>query len=69
MPVHFIECTFETYTSEFVRTVQTLKDQYGITCIAYGDLYLKEHRDWGEKVAFEAGVEALYPLWTKKEKH
>ncbi|MEH7177557.1 diphthine--ammonia ligase [Neobacillus vireti] len=67
IPVHFIECTYETYTTEFVNAVQTLKEQYEIKGIAYGDLYLQEHRDWGEKVASAAGVEALYPLWTKKE--
>ncbi|MFZ7944843.1 MULTISPECIES: diphthine--ammonia ligase [Bacillaceae] len=67
IPVHFIECTFETYTEEFVKAVQTLKNQYQITGIAYGDLYLDGHRDWGEKVANAAGVDALYPLWSKKE--
>jgi diphthine-ammonia ligase len=67
IPVYFIECTYETYTTEFVNAVQILKKQYGITGIAYGDLYLQEHRDWGEKVALAAGVEGLYPLWTKKE--
>jgi diphthine-ammonia ligase len=67
IPVHFIECTYETYTDQFITSIQTLKNQYKITGIAYGDLYLDEHRDWGEKVAIEAGVEALYPLWTKKE--
>lgn len=44
-----------------------MKNQFKITGIAYGDLYLDEHRKWGEKVAIEVGVEAMYPLWTKKE--
>ncbi|WML39543.1 diphthine--ammonia ligase [Neobacillus sp. OS1-2] len=67
LPVHFIECTFETYTEEFVKTVQALKEKDEITGIAYGDLYLQEHRDWGENVANAVGVDALYPLWSKKE--
>jgi diphthine-ammonia ligase len=67
IPVHFIECTYETYTDQFVKTVQTLKHQFHITGIAFGDLYLDEHREWGEKVADAASVEALYPLWMKKE--
>ena len=66
IPVHFIECTYETYTDQFVKTVQTLKHQFHITGIAFGDLYLDEHREWGEKVADAASVEALYPLWMKK---
>jgi diphthine-ammonia ligase len=67
IPVHFIECTYETYTNQFVETVQTLKNQFHLTGIAFGDLYLDEHREWGEKVAAAAAVEALYPLWMKKE--
>jgi diphthine-ammonia ligase len=67
IPVYFIECSYDTYTEQFVQTVQTLRDQYKITGIAYGDLYLDEHREWGEKVANAAGVESLYPLWMKKE--
>ncbi|MFP5112118.1 diphthine--ammonia ligase [Bacillaceae bacterium C204] len=67
LPVHFIECTYENYTSQFVKAVQSLKKQYNVTGIAYGDLYLDEHRDWGEKVASASDVEALYPLWMKKE--
>ena len=67
LPVHFIECTYENYTSQFVNAVEYLKSQFNVTGIAYGDLYLDEHREWGEKVAAAADVEALYPLWMKKE--
>lgn len=67
IPVHFIECTYENYTSQFVNVVEYLKNQLNVTGIAYGDLYLDEHREWGEKVAAAADVEALYPLWMKKE--
>lgn len=66
IPVHFIECTYESYTSQFVKAVQYLKNQFNVTGIAYGDLYLDEHREWGEKVAAAADVEALYPLWMNK---
>jgi diphthine-ammonia ligase len=67
IPVHFIECSFENYTDQFIQSVKDLKNQHQITGIAFGDLYLNEHREWGEKVAAEAGVQALYPLWTTKE--
>ncbi|WP_413298975.1 diphthine--ammonia ligase [Bacillus sp. 1P10SD] len=67
IPVHFIECSYNTYTDQFVTALQTLKKQYKITGIAYGDLYLDEHRDWGEKVAAAADVKSLYPLWSQKE--
>lgn len=67
IPVHFIECTYENYTSQFVNAIEHLKNQLNITGIAYGDLYLDEHREWGEKVAAAANVDSLYPLWMKKE--
>jgi diphthine-ammonia ligase len=67
IPVHFIECTFDSYTDKFIEAIQYLKQQYHISAIAYGDLYLDGHRQWGEKVAEAAGVVALYPLWTKEE--
>ena len=35
--------------------------------IAFGDLYLEGHREWGEKLAGEALLESIYPLWGSKE--
>ncbi|WP_042355579.1 diphthine--ammonia ligase [Bacillus rubiinfantis] len=64
IPVHFIKTSFEDYTVRFIQELQLLKEQLNISGIAFGDLYLQEHRDWGEKVAAAAGVEAFYPLWT-----
>lgn len=68
VPVHFIRCTFEGYTESFIDSLKTLKDKYRLDGIAYGDLYLEGHRDWGKEVASRAGLEAIYPLWTKEEK-
>ncbi|WP_066383541.1 Dph6-related ATP pyrophosphatase [Neobacillus mesonae] len=67
IPVHFIECTFDSYTEQFIQDLKDLKNHYQISGIAFGDLYLDGHREWGEKVADAAGVEAIYPLWTKQE--
>ncbi|WP_404328710.1 diphthine--ammonia ligase [Mesobacillus maritimus] len=63
IPVHFIECTFEEYTQRFVQDLMELKERHVLTGIAFGDLYFEPHREWGEKVASEAGLEAVYPLW------
>ncbi|WP_318184022.1 diphthine--ammonia ligase [Metabacillus idriensis] len=67
IPVHFIECTFEGYTQSFIDALNHLKKKYSLTSAAFGDLYLDEHRSWGEKVTASAGVEALYPLWMEKK--
>ncbi|GAA0594627.1 diphthine--ammonia ligase [Virgibacillus siamensis] len=67
IPVYFIETDFDTYTADFVSAVNNLKMRYGIDGVAFGDIYLEGHREWGEQVASAAGVEAVYPLWTKEE--
>lgn len=67
IPVHFIECTYDSYKERFVENLKHLRTTLGITGIAFGDLYLEEHRQWGTAVAKEAGLTAYYPLWTKKE--
>ncbi|MFE8699226.1 diphthine--ammonia ligase [Cytobacillus sp. FJAT-54145] len=67
IPVHFIECTFKSYTDRFVESLSKLKEEYQLTGIAFGDLYMDEHRDWGESVAKRAGVDAIYPLWMKQD--
>lgn len=65
--MHFISCTYESYTDHFIGALKELKEQYSFTAIAFGDLYLDEHREWGEKASAEAGLEPLYPLWMEKE--
>ncbi|TCP22133.1 uncharacterized protein (TIGR00290 family) [Scopulibacillus darangshiensis] len=67
IPVHFITCTFEGYTESFVSTIKSLKEQYHLSGIAFGDLYLDGHREWGEKVADASGLKPLYPLWMTEE--
>ncbi len=67
IPARFITCSFENYTERYVAELKKLKDQFQIGGIAFGDLYLDGHREWGEKVAAEAGLEAYYPLWMKKK--
>ncbi|QED47665.1 Dph6-related ATP pyrophosphatase [Cytobacillus dafuensis] len=67
IPVEFISCTFEDYTLSFETVLKRIKEEYGLDGIAFGDLYLEGHREWGEKVAESANLEAIYPLWGKKE--
>lgn len=67
IPVCFIECTFEEYTEAFVKEIKGLTDKWHLTGIAYGDLYFGPHREWGEKVAEEVGIEAVYPLWMEEK--
>ncbi|GGB61587.1 ATP pyrophosphatase [Lentibacillus populi] len=68
IPVHFIETDFAGYTEDFVRTLKDLKTKYEIDSVAFGDIYLEGHREWGEQVAEKADVAPIYPLWTEKHK-
>lgn len=67
IPVHFMESDFDTYSEDFAHILKELKSQYNISGIAFGDIYLDGHREWGEQVAQNAGLEPLYPIWTKQE--
>ncbi|GGK02227.1 ATP pyrophosphatase [Lentibacillus kapialis] len=64
IPVYFIKTDFNTYKTDFVFHINEMKQRYGIDGMAFGDIYLEGHRKWGEEVAREAGVEAVYPLWS-----
>ncbi|MFO1444911.1 diphthine--ammonia ligase [Bacillus sp. Bva_UNVM-123] len=67
IPIELISCTYESYTSMFINILTKLKEIYKLEGIAFGDLYLDGHRKWGEELAKQVDLEAIYPLWTKQE--
>lgn len=67
IPAHFIETDFDTYSEDFVATIKEMKNTYNIIGIAFGDIYLEGHREWGEQVAEAADVKPFYPLWDVPE--
>ncbi|MDM5197936.1 diphthine--ammonia ligase [Fictibacillus enclensis] len=67
IPLEWISCSFDTYTLDFLSTLKSLKNKYELEGVAFGDLYLDEHREWGENVAEQAGLISSYPLWMEKE--
>ncbi|MBY0120572.1 diphthine--ammonia ligase [Bacillus sp. S/N-304-OC-R1] len=67
IPVEFISTSFEHYTDSFIHKLISLKETYQLDAVAFGDLYLEGHREWGEKVAESAGLKPLYPLWGKQD--
>lgn len=66
IPIEFIHCSYDTYNEDFLRKLLILKRKYELNAIAFGDIYLEGHREWGEKLAAAAGLQALYPLWMDK---
>lgn len=64
IPVQFIKTDFKHYKDNFILHLNKMKEKYEIKGIAFGDIYLESHRQWGEQMSKQAGIEAIYPLWT-----
>jgi len=58
----------ETYREEFKDLISEWKKKSGIQGIVFGDIYLKEHKDWIDEVCKELEVEAILPLWERDTK-
>lgn len=69
IPVRFIETDFATYTTDFVKILTDIKRIFYIDGVAFGDIYLEGHREWGEQVAEAAELKALYPYGRRKRMH
>lgn len=59
--------SWETYEAGFVRAAKRLKEQ-GVTGGVFGDINLKEHRDWIEKVCARCAISYHLPLWGMEER-
>jgi diphthine-ammonia ligase len=55
--------TSEAYRKEFKALICEWKSKAGIEGIVFGDIYLKEHKDWIDVVCREVEVEPIIPLW------
>ncbi len=52
----------QDYELNFKTVILKLKEQ-DITAGVFGDIYLREHREWIERVCSETGITAIFPLW------
>lgn len=52
----------ENYNQRIFDAYETARDE-GISHIVFGDILLKDVRDYREKQVQEAGLEAIFPLW------
>jgi len=67
IPIYWVSTDFDSYGEDFEKKLHELKDVLELERIAFGDIYLKGHREWGEELARIVGLEPVYPLWTKEE--
>ena len=54
------EVSSDNFESEFKDTIKNIRNVKGMV---FGDIYLKEHRSWVERVCGELDIKALLPIW------
>ena len=53
----------KNYEKDFKSLILKLKKNEGIKGVVFGDIYLKEHKDWIDKVCKQIEVIPVMPLW------
>ena len=62
IPIMQVKTTWKSYEENFKKAVLKLKEQ-GIEAGVFGDIDIREHRDWVERVCKELKIKAILPLW------
>jgi uncharacterized protein (TIGR00290 family) len=60
--ISFGRSCMKDYEREFKRIIGEQKNQ-GIDGGVFGDINLREHREWIDRVCGELGIKAFFPLW------
>jgi uncharacterized protein (TIGR00290 family) len=67
LPLHEFElrpeCGNAEYEAAFAAALLAVRDRYGTTRIAFGDLYLEDVRRYREEWVVPLGFEPIFPLW------
>jgi len=69
LPIHLISSSWQDYEKNFTGALSVLKETYNLSHAVFGDIDLKPHRDWEEKVCAAAGLEAVLPLWQQDRRN
>jgi uncharacterized protein (TIGR00290 family) len=68
LPLHIIElpypCTNAEYEAAMEKFIADAKQQ-GIQCMAFGDLFLEDIREYREAKLSGTGITPLFPIWKK----
>ncbi len=59
-------CPNAVYEERMAELVRRARDA-GVTCLAFGDLFLADIRAYRERQLAGSGIEPLFPLWTTPE--
>ena len=66
LPIHKIQLPFPCSNEEYERRMQQFIDsirQDRIECMAFGDLYLQDIRQYREQQLAGTGIDPIFPLW------
>ncbi len=68
--INFLQKTMsaKNYENDFKALILELKKKKKIEGIVFGDIYLKEHKDWIDRVCGEIKINPVMPLWGKDTK-
>lgn len=62
IPILKVRATYATYERELRNTLFDLRSD-GITRGIFGDIHLREHRDWFENIISDFSMRPVFPLW------
>lgn len=65
IPIIYGKASWEGYEDEFKKIIKDLRS-LGIEGGVFGDINVKEHKDWVEKVCSAVGIKAFESLWNEK---
>lgn len=57
---------WDTYEAEFISVLKSFKQQ-GINDGIFGDIDFNAHREWVDRICFEAGIVPHLPLWEEDQ--
>ena len=55
--------TYEEYEQSMSRTLQACVERFGISGVAFGDIFLEDLRAYREEKMSAIGLKAFFPLW------
>lgn len=59
-------CANEEYERQMAHALERTKTEFGVTDVAFGDLYLEDVRKYREEKMAGTGLGLLFPLWGRK---
>ena len=68
VPIIATPTSWNDYEMNFTATLSSIKEEFQVETMVFGDIDLQAHRDWEEMVCNKTGMKAVLPLWQKNRK-